>query len=307
LVIISSVLLFSCKTTKDLGSVESDVLPNALLWKISGNDISAPSYLFGTIHLINADDFFYPKGTMQALEATKDIYFEIDMDDMSDMSKMMGLMDQIFMDDGVTLKDLLSKEDYTMINDHFSEMGLPIFMLEKMKPMFLTAFASGDIDMGSLFGGAQTEESSTKSYEFEFYELAEDMNKSVSGLETIEYQMSIFDKIPYEDQANMLVESIKATDENEDGPNELDIMTKMYVDQDINAMVNMIDEDPTGFGKYNDILLVDRNKNWIPIMAEKMSSEPTFFAVGAGHLAGEFGVINLLKSAGYKLEPISNK
>ena len=220
-----------------------------------------------------------------------------------DMENLKILMDQIFMSDGLTLKDLLSASDYEIVNAHFSDMGLPIFMLEKMKPMFLTAFASGDIDMGSMFGGSQEDAGNTKSYEFEFYELAEDMKKDVSGLETIEFQMQIFDKIPYKDQAQMLVDAIKSVDE-EGGESELDIMTKMYVDQDINAMVNMIDEDPSGLGNYNDILLVERNKNWIPLMSNKMSLEPTFFAVGAGHLAGENGVIHLLRKAGYTLEAV---
>lgn len=306
---LTSLLLFSCKSTKDQQVlVQQDSyqpLEKALLWEITGKGIESPSYLYGTIHIIEAEDFFYPEGTLAALEATNDIYFEIDMDDMNDMSKVMGMMSEIFMDDGQTLKGLLAEDSYKMVKDHFEGLGLPMFMLNKMKPMFLTVFASGDMDFGSMLGGDQTNTSTTKSYEFEFFELANKMNKEVSGLETIEYQMQIFDKIPYKDQAEMLVESIKATSQGEEGASELEMLTKIYVEQDINAMVNMIDEDPTGMGKYNDVLLVDRNKNWIPIMSQKILEEPTFFAVGAGHLAGEFGVIHLLRKEGFTLKPVT--
>ena len=305
----------SCKSTKDAptstplvkkaisAKEQSDnKLENALLWKVSGNKIEKPSYVFGTIHIIGSDDFFYPKGTLSAFENTSEVYFEIDMDEMSDMSNAMGMLQHIFMDDNKTLKDLLTEEDYKMVNSHFTEMGLPMFMLERFKPMFLTIFASGDIDMGSMLGGNDGA-SKTKSYEFEFYELAQRMNKKVGGLETIEFQMGIFEKIPYEDQATMLVETIKAG--NSDG-DQFKEMVEMYKSQDINAMVALMEEDAGSMSEYDDVLLVERNKNWIPIMVELMSTNPTFFAVGAGHLGGKNGVIQLLRKEGYTLTPISH-
>jgi uncharacterized protein YbaP (TraB family) len=302
----ASIIFFSCKTTKDSTSSTSissgdEQLADALLWKITGKDIKQPSYLYGTIHLINKDDFFYPEGTMAALDATEDIVFEIDMDDMNDMSKQMGMLGKIFMKDGVTLKDLLSEEEYSLVNNHFKDMGLPMMMLEKFKPMFLTVFASGDMDMSDMINGGGMG-GDVKSYEMEFYDLAQKMDKEVEGLETIEYQLEVFEKIPYKDQAKMLVEAIKSADI---GSDQFDEMVQMYKQQQITAMVTMIGDEEQSMGEYEDILLKERNMNWIPLMAAKMTSEPTFFAVGAGHLAGKNGVIKLLKKEGYKLTPVS--
>jgi len=314
LLLFASILGFftSCKSTKDTtgqNALSTQIkeqakdplqLENSLLWKISGKDITEPSYLYGTIHLIGKDDFFYPKGTLAAFEETQDVVFEIDMDDMSDMGKQMGMLQHVFMSNDTTLKDLLNEVDYKLVNTHFEDLGLPMFMLEKFKPMFLTVFASGDMDMSSLLGGS--EEPTTKSYEFEFYELAKEMKKDVSGLETMEFQMSIFEKIPYKAQAEMLVEAIKAEDTGGDTFQE---MVRMYKDQDINAMCNMIEDDSSSMGNYDDVLLVERNKNWIPAMKTLMQTKAIFFAVGAGHLGGKTGVIHLLRKEGYTLTPMS--
>jgi uncharacterized protein YbaP (TraB family) len=291
----------ACKSAKEVhqdDTIQTDQiikLDKALLWKISGKELESPSYLYGTIHIINKEDFFLPEGTLTAMEKTNSMYFEIDMNDMTDLTAQMGLLKEIFMKDDQTLKGLLSEEDYTMVSNHFKELGLPIFMLERMKPMFLTIFASGDFDIGGLQGG------SMKSYEMEFFEMAQQTNKKVGGLETMEFQMSMFDSIPYKAQADMLVETIKSSDAGSDS---FQAMIDMYKAQDINAMVTMISEDETGMGDYDEMLVDMRNKNWIPIMEEKMKLGPVFFAVGAGHLAGKNGVIPLLMKAGYTVTPV---
>ncbi len=294
-------ILSSCGSSKDamMTKVGSDYKPleNSLLWKIEGNGLTAPSYLYGTIHMIKADDFFLPKGTMSAIDAADKLVFEIDMNEMSDMGTMMGLMSKAFMKDNMTISDLLNEEDYKLLESKFKKLGLPMMMLERIKPAFLTVFAY-DIDPSGMQSG------SIKSYEMEFFEMANNSKKPVSGLETIEFQMSVFDSISYEDQAKMLVDALKAGDSEND---DFKVMTDMYLSQNINAMVEMIDEDEVmGSEGSNDILLTGRNKNWIPVMSDLMKTNKIFFAVGAAHLAGKTGVIHLLREQGYKLTAVSN-
>ena len=286
----------ACKSKKDLAQKSDLDNTNALLWEISGNGLSAPSYVFGTIHIIGANDYFLPNGTLTAIDQSKKVMFEIDMNEMNDMSNMMSLMGKAFMKDGLTLKDLLSADDYTLVQQHFQRMGLPLMFLERMKPMFLSALAYGDMDPNGLSSG------SLKSYEMELMKLSQNKSLPVGGLESIEFQLGVFDEIPYKDQAKMLIETIKAGNSDND---EFKIMVDMYKRQDIRSMVQMIDSESSGMGKYEDILLSNRNKNWIPIMETNMKAQSTFFAVGAGHLAGKEGVLNLLKKAGYKLKPLS--
>ncbi len=270
-------------------------LENALLWEITGNGIKETSYLFGTIHIIGKEDFFWPSNTLASLEKAKKTVFEIDFDDMFDMGNMMGMMSKVFMKDGKTLKDLLSDEDYTFVSNEFKELGLPMMMLERMKPMFLTIFAQGDVGMGGA-------DSNMKSYEMELYELAQQADKSVHGLETVDDQIAIFDSIPYTEQATLLVESLKSKDS---GSDEMEMLTKMYTTQNITEMVESMSAEDSEYKEFEDIMLNDRNENWIPLMTDYMNESATFFAVGAGHLAGKKGVINLLREKGYTLKPLS--
>ena len=303
-VLLLSTILFvlpftSCKTSKQ-AVVADKPLENALLWELTGPGIAKPSYLFGTIHLIDGKDYFLPKGTMTALDKVDRIVFEIDMKEMSDMSAMMGIMGQIFMKDNKTLKDLLSDEDYDYVNMYFQKKGMPMMMVERMKPMFLTALTYGDLDPGGFT------DSKMKSYEMELMELAKNSGKETGGLETIEFQLSLFDEIPYDAQAVMLVESIKSTEDTESG-GQLGEMTKMYVNQDINAMVRMIGEEDNNVDGFEEKLLTKRNESWISLIIEGAKKEPVFYAVGAGHLGGPKGVISLLRKQGITVRPISNK
>lgn len=267
---------------------------NSLLWEITGKGLKEPSYLFGTIHLIGKSDFILTDATKKSLEKAKRVTFEINMEEMSDISVLMPLMMKAFMADGKTLSDLLKPEDYTLVKTHFEKMGMPMMMLERLKPMFLSSMNP------DAMGGLGDEDSNMMSYEMELMKLAQAQKKPVAGLETAEFQMSMFDSIPYEAQAEMLVESIKSTSAGDD---ELKKLVDLYKKQDINGLYNMLNAD-SDLSKYDELLLVNRNKNWIPVMGKMMTEQTTFFAVGAGHLAGKQGVINLLREAGYTLKPL---
>ena len=71
----------------------------------------------------------------------------------------------------------------------------------------------------------------------------------------------------------------------------------------VDAIQQLTTKDPE-FGKYDALMLQNRNQNWIPVMATEMKKAPTFFAVGAAHLGGINGVINLLRKRGYLVKPI---
>lgn len=275
----------------------------ALLWEISGKDLTKPSYLFGTIHIIKKDDYFFTPTMEKALMSTDGVAFEIDMEDMSDFSKIMGMMSSMYMKDNKTLRDLLDDDEYDMVNTHFQKMGLPLAFLERIKPMFLSMMAGGGEDMmGFSLDGESN--SSMVSYEMQLMEMAKKEEKDITGLETMEFQMSLFDSIPYDAQAKMLLSSIEAEDKSEAGENQLDMMIKLYKAQDIQGMQNIMKDEPDALGGYEDLLLQKRNYNWIPIMSEMMTEKPMFFAVGAGHLGGEEGVISLLRQQGYEVKAV---
>lgn len=288
-------LLFSQLLLLNFQLIAQQALEKSLLWEISGNGIKEKSYLFGTIHIIPSEDFFLPKKTEKAFESASTLYLELDMNEMTDMSKMMSIMEKCYMKDDKKLSDLLTDEEYTLVKNKMESMGLPIMLFERMKPLFISAMLTME-GSNPLMGSSEK----MKSYEMEFMEMANVKKKPLKGIETMEFQLSIFDSIPYEVQAKSLVHSLKAEDSNTD--ESFKGMVNAYKSQDINKLVNVIETSDESIKPFLDLMLNNRNTSWIPIMSEAMKNNSCFFAVGAGHLAGEKGVIQLLRKAGYEVK-----
>jgi uncharacterized protein len=272
---------------------------NALLWEISGKGLSKPSYLYGTIHMIPKADFFLTDATKKALGESQKVIFEINMKDMQNPMMLIGIMSKAMMPRGQKLRDLISKEDYALVKARFDEIGMPLPMLESIKPMFLSAMIEGGGDNPSDTTGKGA---TTMAYEVEIMKIAEKDKKEMGGLETMEFQMGIFDSIPLKAQAEMLVKSIKSVNK---GDSEFKAMVDMYKSQDIEAMAGtMKGGEENEMAKYEGILLTNRNKNWIPLIAKNSAGKSIFYAVGAGHLGGEMGVINLLRKEGFTVKAL---
>src|SRR5690242_15077896 len=105
-----------------------------LLWKISGNGLEKPSYLFGTIHLLCADDAVLSENMKKAIAGADEVYFEVDMDNLLDM---FGAFTKMKMNGDTTLHELLTVEEYNRVKNYFEEKGsmIPFSMLEKYKPI----------------------------------------------------------------------------------------------------------------------------------------------------------------------------
>lgn len=266
----------------------------SLLWEVSGNGLSNPSYVYGTIHVMPRKDFFITEASQKALEASEKVVFEIDLEKMTDLSAMLPMMMQAFMKKDTTLRDLLSPEEYQLIKGHFQEMGLPMFMLDRIKPMFLSA-----LDPQTMSGSSGEE---VTSYEMEFMAIAQKSGKTIEGLETAAFQMSMFDSIPYRVQAKMLLEAIRSSSpEVSEDEGSFDKMVEMYKKQDIEGMQQFMKGDQELMA-YENLLLINRNRNWIPVMKKMMQGAPCFFAVGAGHLGGPQGILELLRAEGFSVK-----
>jgi uncharacterized protein len=295
-----ALLLVGCRTVEKTAYAPDQIVPTEknLLWKISGMGLKKPSHLFGTIHMIPKEDFTLTPRVKDALEDAKRVAFEIDMKDMTNIFAQFSMLTKAMMRDGKKLRDLLSAEDYALVKQKMTDKGLPLNMFERVKPMFLSMALSNEDGGDPTKGGAVT------SVEMELYKVARSRQMESAGLETMGYQMGLFDQIPYDVQAKMLVESLRSTDTDaQGGEDDFTKMVKLYLAQDIAAMQALIATEQ-GMKEYEDILLNQRNRNWIPVMGQLMQQKPTFFAVGAGHLGGSEGVVALLRRAGYKVEAV---
>lgn len=265
---------------------------NTLLWEISGNGLTKASYLFGTFHLMCKDDINLSDALKQAITKSNDIYLELDMDDPATLSGAIMLMT---MKDGKKLKDLYTPEEYKRVTDYFKDsLKTPIGLFQNMKPEFLVA----------LLYPKMMPCKDVSSVEEAIMQLAKAGNKEIKGLETMAFQASVFDSIPYEKQAQELLTVI---DSMEKSRIYFSLMLSAYKNQRLDEIENIIKNPEFGIETNQDILLDSRNKNWVVQLKDIMKNDPVFIAVGAGHLVGKAGLIALLRAEGYVVRGLENK
>ena len=290
---VCTAFLLGCKAQeKNAPQFKINADNNSLLWRVTGPGLKKPSFLFGTFHLLCKQDIHFSEQLKQSLSYADTVYMEMDMDD---PSTLMGGLLFMNMKDGKSLKDLYSDADYSRIVAFFNdELHTPIQLFERMKPYMLVAMTYPKMMDCKTPSGVEEE----------LMKLAKDNKKEILGLETIQFQASVFDSIPYEWQAKEL---LKAVDSFHLSKNEFDSMALVYKEQRTEEMANMLSKSDFGGGDYEDILLTRRNINWVGQLMEKMPVSSLFVAVGAGHLFGPNGLIVLLRQKGYTVEALVNR
>jgi uncharacterized protein len=273
-----------------LGTFTATAQDNTLLYEVSGNGLSQPSYLYGTFHLVCPNDLILTDATKKAVSDAQQLYLEIDMDDPAMQSSMMkGMM----MPAGKTIKDYISADDYTLLDNYLkSGMGMGLAQIGGMKPIAIYSVMT----MSAL--GCQP-----ASYDLTLMQMANKDKKEVLGLERLDDQMAVFDKIPMEKQVSMLVDMARKPNEVKD---ELNKLLAAYKNQNLPEMMKQIKESKYdgGLEDFEADLLEKRNQNWIPVIEKAAKDKPTMFAFGAGHLGGDKGVINLLRKKGYVVKGV---
>ncbi len=266
-----------------------------LLWKISGNGLKQPSYLFGTIHMLCKDDAVLSDSLRSIIKNVKEVYFEVDLDN---MFEMLGVLGKMKMNGDTTLQDLLSEADYEKVKNYFESKGslLPFSMLETYKPML----AASTLQQGGL--PCET----TAMMEQVIMEEAKEYKKPIRGLESMGYQASVLDSIPYKLQADQLVTYIDNAMKGGDEDKELSEMLDAYRNQDLQKLEEMLMKSDPSISNYTDVLLYNRNRNWVEKLKDLMPDKSLLIAVGAGHLPGKEGCISLLRKAGFKVTPVKN-
>lgn len=268
-----------------------------LLWKISGNGLEKPSYLFGTIHMLCKEDAYLSDNLVSAIRGADRVYLELDMDN---LFELMGVMTKMKMRNDTTLKDLLSPQEYEVTRAYFEEHVslLPFSVLETYKPLVASSML---MESGMLCDQQVAMETL-------IMEEAKKNGKRIDGLETMAYQMSVFDSIPYRLQARELYKAVSGDGkDNKASLAQFSEMMKAYKAQDLDKLSSLISDSDESMMQYEDVLLFNRNRNWVEKLRTLLKDKSLVIAVGAGHLPGEKGVISLLRKEGYTITPVSNK
>ncbi len=265
--------------------------PDALLWQITDPEGSPRGYLYGTIHSQDARAYTYSQAVISAMEGVSTVAGELDFQQAE--AGVLALMSAMMLPDGKELMDLYRKRDRPMVEQGMNErFGATAGMFMRMKPFFIMAILGKDA-MGSDHPEVLDEF---------LLEHARSSGQRVIGLETMAEQLRAMDVLPLKEQAAMLLAHFR----NGTYLTDLDDMLNAYAAQDLDALAQLAVHGGGMPGKLQTALVTERNR----VMTHRIDSVlqadgSAMFLIGAAHLPGEEGVLELLRVAGYHLEPLA--
>lgn len=259
---------------------------SSMLWEISGKELTSPSYLFGTFHMLCATDYTMSEGLKQKLLNTNQLYLEVDI---TKPGLQQELMTQMMLTETSLDKELGA--DFHIADKAFQKItGLSLSLFKQFKP-----FVS--ISMLAL----QTLNCPDKIQpETILSNLAKNAKIRIGGLETVAEQAAAINAEPLNSQITSLKKMILQFERSKKEMNEL---VRVYQLNNADSIYAYLQTQSMST-EFEQTMLIRRNRNWIPKMLNAMQSAPTFFAVGAGHLGGKEGLLVLLKEKGYQLKPL---
>lgn len=282
---------------------QTPTFAKSLFWEVSGKG-KGKMYILGTHHLYPNEFVKKSEAIQKALQKSKVVVGEIVIE--NQMTMGLKMMKHMMMPDN-SLKKLLSKEDYELLQTYFDKnMKMSLSAMNKMKPIAVYQMliaqkymeATGKTEQKAVATGNALDAS------IDGYVQAEGkrLEKQLRGLEDVEDQAKIlFDGYSLERQAEMLMELVK--NEKTGSTEEIKKMDEIYASQDIEALIEFTQKNMNA--EETKMLLDDRNDKWIPQLEKMLSVKQTVFvAVGAGHLVGKSGVLTQLKAKGYTVKPI---
>lgn len=267
-----------------------------LLWKISGRGIEKPSYILGTHHAVPYTFCDTIPGLMKAFGEVGHVVGEFDMLKMDAMTpqQKQNMQKMMMMPADTTIASLFSDAQRDTLDAYLKNtLGANLQMLSSMKPMTIMVTVQQKMlmelipDIVSLTGIDKYMQT-----------LAAEKGKQVGGLETMEYQLGLLYGSSLQDQADALMDMVRRSNSKE----LLQELTAAYKTQNLDTLWKIFQDQMTQL-EY-DALVKTRNLNWQEEMKVLLPTQNTLYVVGAGHLPGDSGMINLLREAGYKVKPV---
>jgi len=263
------------------------------LWKATGKQTAI--YLLGSVHLLSKD--YYPLNP--ALDAAfKDsdlLVEEVDLGAMLEPESQLRLLTKGLLPAGQSLDKVVSASTFELVSKKLTELGMPIEPLKQFKPWSLALTLMSLSWIGAGFDP-------NLGLDKHFYDLAREEGRLIQGLETTEFQISRFDEMPMALQDRLLVETLN---EMETGMASVTTLANAWKSGDTETIEKIALQDVRKEPEMYQRLLVERNRNWLPKI-EALFNRPgrALVVVGAAHLVGPDGLLQMLKARGYVIEQL---
>ena len=278
-----------------LATLLSSATAQSSVWKVSKGDQAI--YVGGTCHILRAQDYPLPQEFELAYERSDKLVFEVDPAIANDPAFAMKVMQRAIFTDGSTLESVLSEEAYTALAEASQRVGMPIAIIKTMKPGLAVMVVS--VQEMTNRGISQ------EGVEVYFGKRAESDGKSIGQLENADFQLDMLLNLGAGYESDFVLLCLK---DLEDIDSMISEMIAAWRTGDMSAMDSLFNDTFTEFPELRDQILVSRNRNWIPkIKAMFETPEVEYVLVGAGHTAGDDGILAMLVKEGYQIEQVVAK
>jgi len=263
---------------------------HAFAWKATKG--KGVVYLVGSVHMLTADFYPLPAALDAGFKDSDLLVEEANLAEMLSPNMQFTMLSRGMLPAGQTLDKVISPATLALLDKHTSGLGMPLDALKQFKPWMLAMTIEA---MEWQKAGFDAELGLDK----HFFDRAQVDNKSIQGLETTDFQISLFDGMSTDQQDKFLAETLKGITTETASVKKLASSWKAGDAATIEKLVLAdVKDDPIVY----DRLLVARNRAWLPKIEALFSRpRPAFVVVGAAHLIGPDGLLSMLKAKGYQL------
>lgn len=261
------------------------------LWKIESKTNTV--YILGSVHFLKEENCPLDPAIENAFNESQVLVLEVNLDDFNTPQTQRSMLLASMCDPGNTLSQTLSQETFGLLRTRLEENGLKVEQFEMFKPWFLAVSVTATILQNAGFDP-------NFGIEKYFFDKAKSSGKEILGLETVEYQIGLFDDMSPEVQDFLLYKTLLELDVIEEQVEEL---VRLWKAGDLEVIDSKLSEELTDNPQLNEKLIYERNRNWVPrIKAFVGKDKNVLVTVGAGHLGGEKGLVALLKKEVRRIE-----
>ena len=258
--------------------------PNTELW------------LLGSVHYLREQDHPLPPIVDELYASADSLVMEIDLDDLDPMAVQMQFMQAAMLPAGTTLDRVVDARLYASVAVQAAELGLDLRTFNAFEPWFVSLTL---MDLGMARLGFRPD----RGLEQTLLQRAARDRKPVSGLESLDDQLQIFDGLPLAEQVSLLEQTLGEIDAARD---DMDALMSAWRDGRLDALSHELLASFDEFPTLHQSLVIDRNRSWIDAIS-RLAERPGrhLIVVGALHLVGEHSVIELLAADGLEVSRLS--
>jgi len=271
-----------------IGAPASAADAHHLFWTVPGKHNTV--YLLGSVHVLKPDDSELPAEALHAYQVSPSLVMELDLNSLTTDKVMTATLAQAQLPEGQSLAATLGPDVYERLRTQAAPLGLDPAFMSHFQPWFVALTLE---QLGLARAGYRAD----SGVDMQLAHQAQNDRKAIIGLETAEEQLALFSQMSLPQQRQFLQYTL---DDLEELPMELDELVEAWKHGDSARLEKLMHEGYDKFPQLLNAMLTDRNRKWVPRIAVMLNDDHDYLiVVGALHLVGHEGVIELLARQGY--------